>query len=98
MDKITTTPDQKMSVSGGTIIIADVTARTGLIVTSIQATADSTLTVCSGSDENGNAVNFLLTPYFYGTLKAGDPAIILKDNCYISSITLSSGRIFANQF
>lgn len=97
MSKISPTALQKMSPNG-TLIIDDTDAHTGLTVIELIATSDTILSTCSGKDANDETVDFLGDEYNYGTLKAGDPPIILKDGYQINNITLTSGRVYAYLF
>lgn len=96
MTKITTTPDQKLTVSGGSLIIDDTNAKTGLVVTSIVARVDTVISVCTGESANGSAYNFK-TSLNWINLKQND-LLIVPDGYQINAITLTSGSIIANQF
>jgi hypothetical protein len=94
--KINTTPNQKLTVSGGSLIISDTSAKTGLVVTSIIAREDTVVSVCTGLDAAGNAYNFKTTLNWLN-LKSGD-MLIVPDGYQVNAITLTSGSIIANQF
>lgn len=94
-NKVRTTPDQKISVSGGTLVIDDTNNHTG-VWTSLVVTADTAVSVCTGLDANGTAYDFKSTSN-WTTLKQND-LLICPDNYCITSITLTSGRVLANGF
>jgi hypothetical protein len=95
-NKITTSSDKKLTASGGSVIIDDTNAHTGLIATSIVARETTVVSVCTGTDANGAAYDFKATSNWLN-LKAGD-VLIVGDNAQINSITLTSGSIIVNQF
>lgn len=98
MGNISTSPDKKIAVSGGTIIIDDTSAITGLTGICIEATEDTAIKECTGLDSSGNAFNFktsALTNWL--TLKAGD-RLYVKDNYQVNDVTLISGRVLVHQF
>ena len=89
------TYDNKLVVSGGSEIIDDTSAHTGLRVSSIVATEDTVVSVCTGTDNTGASYNFK-TALNWDTLKQND-LLIAPDNYTITAITLTSGRIIANK-
>lgn len=96
MTKIRTSSNQKLTVSGGTLIISDTSAHTGLVATSLTVREDTVISVCTGLDIAGNTYDFK-TALNWPTLKAGD-LLICPDNYQINAITLTSGSILLNQF
>ncbi len=98
MGTISTSPDQKIAVSGGTIIIDDTSAITGLTGICIEATEDTAIDVCTGLDSNGNAFDFEASALTnWSTLKAGD-RLYCKTNYVVTAVTLTSGRVLVHQY
>lgn len=98
MANISTSPDKKIAVTGGTIIIDDTSAITGLTGICIEATEDTTISVCTGLDASGGSFNFKTSALTnWETLKAGD-RLYTKDNYQINEVTLTSGRVLVHQF
>jgi len=82
---------RKLCGQNGTLIIDDTNAHTGLSGAEFIAMTDTVISVCTGVDAAGNAVDFEAT-YNWVTIKAGVP-IIAPDGCEINAITLTSGSI-----
>lgn len=82
---------RKLCAQNGTIIIDDALAHTGLSRTEFIAMTDTVISVCTGTDPSGEAVDFKVD-YNWVTISAGVP-IIAPDNYIIKAITLTSGSI-----
>jgi len=82
---------RKLCAQNGTLIIDDASAHTGLSRTEFIAMTDTVISVCTGTDPLGEAVDFK-TAYNWITIKAGVP-IVATDGYIIKEITLTSGSI-----
>lgn len=77
----------------GTFIIDDTNAHTDLSYEVIIPTEDTVISVCTGVDINGNAVNFKTTQNWDGTLKTTHGSLTVPRGNKITAITLTSGEI-----
>ena len=84
--------DTRVSGANGTKRITGTGANTGLNIDTILAESPAVLTVCSGEDEQGTAVNFRLTPYFWTEMATGIPYCVPM-GMKVTAITLSSGAL-----
>jgi len=82
---------RKLCAQNGTLIIDDASAHTGLSNAEFIAMTDTVISVCTGVDASGDAVDFKAT-YNWVTIAAGVP-IIAPDGFQITAITLTSGSI-----
>lgn len=87
---------EKLTAGGGSLIIDDTNAHTGLVGLTISPREDTVLSVCTGFDGNGTAVDFMTEFNWDGTLLVTD-ILIVPDNYYIESVTLTSGSIILYQ-
>lgn len=83
---------RKLCAQNGTIVIDDIFAHTGLTGTEFIAMTDTVISVCTGTDPAGNAIDFKSASFNWVTIKAGIP-IIAPDGYIIKAITLTSGSI-----
>lgn len=98
MGNISTSPDKKIAVTGGTIIIDGTSAITELTGICIEATEVTVISVCTGLDASGNAYDFKTNPKSnWVNLEAGDK-LYTKDNYQVNAVTLTSGRVLVHQF
>lgn len=95
MARISTSFNDRVMCSGGTLVIDTTGAITGLTCFAIDCVADTAVSVMTGFDENGVAVDFK-TVYNLDTLKAGYTYYI-KANQHVAAITLTSGTINVHQ-
>lgn len=96
MGKISPTPLELISVSGGTLPIEDTSAHNNLTGICIECIADSVITSCTGFDSSGNAYNFKAQRNFVN-LYAGS-FYYVRRGYYISSIQLASGKVSVHEF
>lgn len=78
-----------------TQVIDTTDATTGLTAICIECVADAAVSVMTGFDELGAAVDFK-TVYNLDTLKAGS-FYYIKPNHYVAAITLTSGTVNVHQ-
>ncbi len=95
-DILKTTYEGKVIPVMGTPIISDTNTHTlarseGYIVSLIPR-EDTVVATATGFDETGTATDFRNTMN-WGTLKAADGFLTLKDNCYITVFKLTSGSV-----
>ena len=84
-----TNSDKMVGANG--MVIQEVVAATGLNVSYFIAREDTTCSVCTGVDANGDAVDFKTTQN-WDTLIAGDECIP-PTGSIIQAITLTAGSI-----
>jgi len=77
----------------GTFIIDDTAAHTGLEYEVIIPTEDTVLSVCTGVNSKGTAVDFKTVHNWDGTLTASHGALTVPRDNKITAITLTSGEI-----
>ena len=77
--------------ANGGLLIDDTSAHTGLNYDTIIAQEDTVIALLSGTDSNGNAVNFLTTQNV-DTVKA-NALILVPLGSTITAITLTSGSV-----
>jgi len=81
----------RISGANGCLLIDDTSAHTGLNYDTIIAQEDTVIALLSGTDSNGNAVNFL-TAHNVDTVKA-NALIVVPLGSTITAVTLTSGSI-----
>lgn len=81
----------RLSGANGCLLIDDTGAKTGLNFDTIIAQEDTVFSVISGTDSNGNAVDFMVTQNV-DTVKA-NALILVPMGATIDSITLTSGSV-----
>ena len=77
----------------GTPIIDDTSAHTGLNYNGFKATEDTVVSVMTGVDAQGGAVNFLTLYNWDGTIKTTHGSLMVERGFKINAITLTSGEI-----
>jgi len=92
---VTASPYDRMAVIGGTLVIDTTGAITGLTAVCIECVADAVVSVMTGFDDLGNAVDFK-TAYNLDNLTAGS-FYYIKQNWHVAAITLTSGTVNAHQ-
>lgn len=85
--------NRRINGDKGTFIIDDTSAHTALNYEVIIATEDTILTVCSGDDGNGNAVDFKTLMNWDGTITTAHGSLTVPRGYKITAITLTSGEI-----
>ena len=83
----------RISGDKGTPIIDEAGANTNLNYKGIKATEDTILSVCTGLDNNGNAVDFKAVMNWNGTLTVNHGSLMVERGYKITAITLTSGEI-----
>ena len=81
----------RLSGANGCLLIDDTSAYTGKNFDTIIAQEDTIIALLSGTDSNGNAVNFLTTQNV-DTVKA-NALILVPLGSTITAITLTSGSV-----
>jgi hypothetical protein len=81
----------RLSGANGCLLIDDTSAYTGKNFDTIIAQEDTVIALLSGTDSNGNAVNFLTTQNV-DTVKA-NALILVPLGSTITAITLTSGSV-----
>jgi hypothetical protein len=77
----------------GALIIDDTSAHTGLSKNLINVTEDTAISVCTGVDHKGNAVNFKTLLNWDGTITTLHNPLTIPRGYKINAITLTSGEI-----
>ena len=77
----------------GSLVIDDTNAHTGLSNEYINVTEDTVLSVCTGVDSDGNAVNFKTLLNWDGTLTINHNPLTVPRGYKINVIALTSGEI-----
>lgn len=95
MAKVTTSREDRIACTGGTLVIDDTAAHTGLTGYCIECDSDAVISVCSGYNPSGATYDFKASLNWV-TLKAG-AKYFTPINYYIDAITLTSGSISVHQ-
>lgn len=98
-DDIIKTTFQGKVMPNGSLVIDDTSVHTFTKYTGIKTIIPTTATViavATGFDETGTATNWKLNRN-WTTLTSSDGVLTLPDNCYITSLQLTSGRLIAHQ-
>ena len=85
------TLEGRLSGTNGCLLIDDTSAYTGKEFDTIIAQEDTVISILSGTDSNGNAVDFKATQNV-DTVKA-NALILVPMGATITSITLTSGSV-----
>lgn len=85
---------EKISGANGMIILDVAQAYTSKNYNYLIPREDSTLTVCTGTDGDGNDINLLTTQNWDGTLKNTDE-LLPPPGYIITAVTLASGSLKA---
>lgn len=85
--------NRRINGDKGTFIIDDTSAHTSLNYEVIIATEDTVLSVCSGNDGKGNAVDFTTFMNWDATIKTSHGSLTVPRGYEITAITLTSGEI-----
>ena len=85
--------NRRINGDRGTFIIDDASAHTKLKHEVIIATEDTVLSVCTGDDGKGNAVDFKSLMNWDGTITAAHGSLTVPRGYKITAITLTSGEI-----
>lgn len=97
MGIITTSFENKTSVSGGTLIIDDTNLHSGLTGVCIECVSDATVVSCDGFDAKGDALDFTGSAFNWNELKSGSFYYTKKDT-YVHSVEISSGVLNIHQY
>lgn len=81
----------RLSGANGCLLIDDTGAKTGLDFDTIIAQEDTVISVLTGTDSNGNAVDFKVTQNV-DTVKT-NALIVVPIGATITAITLTSGSV-----
>ena len=84
---------RRINGDSGALIIDDTNAHTNLNKEILNVTEDTALSVCTGTDSEGNAVNFKAFLNWDGTLTVNHNPLTVPRGYKITSITLTSGEI-----
>lgn len=95
MAKVTTSREDRIACTGGTLVIDDTAAHTGLTGYCIECDSDAVISVCTGFNPSEAAYDFKASLNWV-TLKAG-AKYFTPMNYYIAAITLNSGSISVHQ-
>lgn len=85
--------NKRINGDSGTFIIDDTSAYTGLNYEVVIPTEDTILSVCTGEDDGGNAVDFKTVQNWDGTLTTNHGVLTVPRGSKITAITLTSGEI-----
>ena len=85
--------NRRLNGDKGTFIIDDTTAYTDLNYEVIIPTEDTVLSVCTGLDNQGNAIDFKVAHNWNATLTAAHGSLTVPRGAKITAITLTSGEI-----
>lgn len=86
---------ERLGAHNGSLLIADTNARTSKTLYGFIAQEDTVVSVCTGTDEDGAAVDFVAVQGLGSkTLKQG-ALIVAPANQTITAITLTSGSVIA---
>lgn len=85
-------PQSRLTGGNGMFIIDDASAHTGLNYYLLVPREDTVISVCTGVDAQGNAIDFKTVNNWDGTVSTSD-LLAVANTHKITAITLTSGSI-----